>query len=69
MRGLGHDVRIERGVTSSRLTGLAPCFLTFVRRGHSETFEGGLGAPRFFTSEWVICIRIDRVMLARDAGA
>ena len=47
----------------------APCFLTFVRRGHSETFEGGLGAPRFFASEWVICTRINRVMLERDTGA
>ena len=47
----------------------APHFLTFVRRVHSETFEGGLDAPHFFASEWVICIRIDRVISARDAGA
>ena len=67
--------RIERGVVTSRLrvTYLppvhAPVCLTFVRRVHSETFEGGIGAPRFFASGWVVCIRIDRVMSARDAGA
>ena len=34
----------------------APCFLTFVRRVHSQTFEGGLDAPRFLVSEWFIGI-------------
>ena len=69
MRGLGCGAHIERSVASSRLTRFAPCFLTFVRRVHSQTFEGGIDAPRFLVSEWFIGIRIDRVMSARDAGA
>ena len=50
---------------------VAPQFrmTTFVRRVRSGTLEEGLGAPRPSASEWVICIRIDRVMSARDAGA
>ena len=49
----------------------SPCFLTFVRRGRvqSQTFEGGIDAPRFLVSEWFIGIWIDRVMSARNAGA
>ena len=68
MRGLGYDARIERSVTSSQLTGPPPCFLTFVRRVHSETFEEGLDTPRFFASEWIICGQIDCVLLALSAG-
>ena len=55
---------------------VAPCFLalSFVRRVHSQTFEGGnaIGTPHFLASEWVIGILIDRVIYrhaARDAGA
>ena len=47
----------------------APCFLTFVRRGYSQAFEGGIGTPRSLASEWVIGIRIDCTTPARDAGA
>ena len=49
----------------------ASCSLTFVQRVHSHTFEfeGGIGAPRFFASGRVVCIRIDHVMPARGAGA
>ena len=46
-----------------------PCFLTFVRPVHSNTFGGGLGAPRFFASEWLTCIQLDRVMSPRDVTA
>ena len=48
-----------------------PCFLTFVRRVHFQTFEGGIGAPRFLASERprVVGNRIDRAMSERDAGA
>ena len=59
--------RAERCLFSSHI--FAPCFLTVVPRVHSQTFEGGIGAPRFLASEWVICSLIDRVMAARDAGA
>ena len=64
--------RISRGVLplfdSHMHSFPRPCFriLTFVRRVHSHTFEGGIGAPHFLASEQVGCIRIDRVMLARD---
>ena len=47
----------------------APCFLTFVRRVHSHTFERGIGAPGPLTGGWFIGVRVDRVMPARDAGA
>ena len=70
MRGLEYDAHIERSVirhTSSQLTGL-PCFLTFVRRVHSNTYEEGFDASRCFASEWGICVPIDRVMVALDAG-
>ena len=64
--GMGRGVN----VVSSRLAYPPPCFLTFVRRVHSRTFEAGIGAPRFLagSGEWCIgtCIRIDRVMSARD---
>ena len=59
--------RAERYRFSSHIFAL--CFLIFVRRVHSQTFEGGIDAPRFLTREWVIGSRIDRVMPARDAGA
>ena len=48
---------------------VAPCSLAFVRRVHSQTFEGGIDAPRFLVSKWVIGTQFDRVMSARDAGA
>ena len=47
----------------------APCFLTFVHRVHSRTFQGGTGAPRFLAIGWYIGIRVDRVMSARDVDA
>ena len=50
--------RVERCLFSSHI--FAPCFLTFVRRVHSQTFEGGIGAPRFLASEWVTGSLIDR---------
>ena len=59
--------REERCLFSTHI--VAPCFLTFVRRVHSQTFEGGIDAPRFLVSEWVIGNQFDRVMSARDAGA
>ena len=59
--------REERYLFSTHI--VTPYFLTFVRRVHSQTFEGGIDAPRFLVNEWVIGNRIDRVMLARDAGA
>ena len=59
--------RAERCLFSPHI--FAPCFSTFVRRVHSQTFEGGIDAPRFLASEWFRGIRIDRVMSARDAGA
>ena len=48
---------------------VSPCFLAFVRRVNSQTFEGGIDAPRFLVREWVIGNQFDRVMSARDAGA
>ena len=59
--------REERYLLSTHID--SPCFLTFVRRVHSQTFEGGIDAPRFLVSEWVIGNQFDRVMSARDAGA
>ena len=65
--------RAERCIFSTHIG--APCFLTFARRVHSQTFEGGIDTPRprtrarFLASEWVIGILIGRVMSARDAGA
>ena len=59
--------RAERCLFSSHT--FDPCFLTFVPRVRSQTFEGGIGAPRFLASEWVTGILIDRIMQARDAGA
>ena len=59
--------REERYLFSTHI--VAPCFLTFVGRVHSRTFEGGIDAPRFLASEWMIGNRIDRVMSERDAGA
>ena len=47
----------------------APCCLTFVRRVRSQTFEGGIGTPRFLAGEWVIGNQMDCVMSERDAGA
>ena len=61
------DYRQDRCLFSTHI--VAPCFLTFVRRVHSQTFEGGIDAPRFLVSEWVIGNQFDRVMSARDAGA
>ena len=46
--------REERYLFSTHI--VAPYFLTFVRRVHSQTFEGGLDAPRFLVSEWFIGI-------------
>ena len=70
MRGLGPWVwlayREDRCNFSSHT--FPPCFLTFVRRVHSQVFEGGISTPRFFASGWVVYIRIDRIMSARDAG-
>ena len=60
MRGLWYSSQIEGGV--------APCFLIFVRRVHSQTFEGGLGAPRFLASGWFIGIRVDHVRSASHPG-
>ena len=59
--------REERYLFSTHI--VAPYFLTFVRRVHSQTFEGGIDAPRFLVSEWIIGNQFDRVMSARDAGA
>ena len=61
--------RAARCLFSSHI--FAPCSLTFVRRVHSQIFEGGIGrgAPRFLASERVIGSLIDLVMPARDAGA
>ena len=59
--------RAERCIFSSRIP--PPCFLTVVRRVHSQAFEGGIGTPRFLASEWVVGSIIDCTMLARDAGA
>ena len=63
--------REERYLFSTHI--VAPCFLTFVRRVHSQTFEGDIDAPRFLASEWVnvnvIGNQLDRVMSVRDAGA
>ena len=59
--------REERYLFSTHI--VAPYFLTFVRRVHSQTFKGGIDAPRFLVSEWVIGNQFDRVMSARDAGA
>ena len=72
MRGLGYGSRAyreERYLFSTHIA--APYFLTFVRRArvHSQTFKGGIDAPRFLVSEWVIGNQFDRVMSARDAGA
>ena len=61
--------RAERCLFSISSHIFAPCFSTFVRRVHSQTFEGGIDAPRFLASEWVIGSLLDRVMPARDAGA
>ena len=44
--------REERYLFSSHM--VAPYFLTFVRRVHSQTFEGGIDAPRFLVSECAI---------------
>ena len=41
--------RAERCLFSSHI--FAPCFSTFVRRVHSQTFEGGIDAPHFLASE------------------
>ena len=41
--------RAERCLFSSHT--FAPYFSTFVRRVHSQTFEGGIDAPRFLASE------------------
>ena len=43
--------REERYLFSTHI--VAPYFLTFVRRVHSQTFKGGIDAPRFLVSEWV----------------
>ena len=64
---LASRYREERYLFSTHI--VAPCFLTFVRRVHSQTFEGDIGAPRFLASEWFIGNRIDRVMSERDAAA
>ena len=48
---------------------ISPYFLTFVRRVNSQTFEGGIGTPRFLAREWIIGNRIDRVMSECNAGA
>ena len=47
-----------------------PCFriLAFVPSVHSQTFEGGLDAPRFLASGQLMGIRVDRVMSACGAG-
>ena len=58
--------REERCLFSTHI--VAPCFLTCLRRVHSETFEGGIDAPRFLVSECCIGNQFDRVMSARDTG-
>ena len=59
--------REERYLFSTHI--FAPYFLTFIRRVHSQTFKGGIDAPRFLVSECIIGNQFDRVMSARDAGA
>ena len=44
--------REERCLFSTHIA--VPFFLTSVRRVHSQTFEGGIDAPRFLVSEWFI---------------
>ena len=62
--------RKARYLFSSHIVAPGPCFriLTFARRVHSQIFEGGIDAPHL-ASEWVIGIRINRVMPACGAGA
>ena len=71
MRGLGYGSRDREGRYLFSTHIAAPYFLTgtFVRRVHSQTFEGGIGTQRPLASEWIIDNRIDRVMSERAAGA
>ena len=53
--------RVSRGALPISTHIVAPCFLTFLHRVRSKTFEGGFDAPRFLSSELFVGNRIDRV--------
>ena len=61
MRGLGCGSRIGRSSSASAtyfsfIGAPGPCFLAIVRRVRCQTHEGGIGAPYFLASGWVMGI-------------
>ena len=65
--------RISSGALSLLVSHICPLPLGLcapsASRVHFQTFEGGIGAPRFLASERAVGSLIDRTLPARDAGA